>query len=276
MKVKLRKEDITLIELDHPGANDKRYRERRLSIAQKADAFLRNPIHFPRVQYTEREHRTWQTVLKKLSSLHEKHASQIFLEGKRRLNIQVNSVPQLEDLNQKLAVLNNFRLEPIGGLVDSRSFLGKLCTRTMFCTQYVRHHSRPEYTPEPDIIHEVIGHVPTLLHKEFSDFSQRLGEAALRASKRQLALIDSLYWFTIEFGLIRENNSVKALGAGLLSSFGELKHAFSGKPEWREFDVEDVCNTPHVYSEMQKILFVIPSFKILQKEIERFLKSEDL
>jgi phenylalanine-4-hydroxylase len=249
---------------------------RRKAIAHKAERFLENQSAFPRVHYTKRENATWQTVLARLDLLHKRYAAQEYLEGKKKLNLPKNHVPQLNEVGQQLREINNVSVEPIGGLVDTRWFLEKLRNRTMTSTQYIRHHSRPDYTPEPDIIHECIGHLPMFTNKEFVAFSQRLGEAAKQANDKQLQQIERLYWFTMEFGLIREKGKIKAYGAGLLSSFGELPHAFSEDVIIREFTIEEVIRTAYDYSGMQPVLFVIQSFNVLRRESERFLKSEGL
>ena len=100
--------------------------------------------------------------------------------------------------------LRGFRLAPIEGLVEARAFLRQLEKRTMFCTQYVRHDSRPDYTPEPDIIHEATGHIPNLTNEDFADFSQSIGRGARLANEEQMNQLSRLYWFTVEFGLIEE------------------------------------------------------------------------
>ncbi|TSD05844.1 MAG: tyrosine 3-monooxygenase [Parcubacteria group bacterium Greene0714_7] len=270
------KKDITLLSLDHPGANDLTYRKRRKFIADKADAFLENPTLFPRIRYNKKERETWHTVLKNLAPLHAHHASSTYLDAKEKLKLTKQEIPQLYELSERLQKLNNFQVEPIGGLVDVRWFLGSLGRRIMISTQYLRHHSRPDYTPEPDMIHEVVGHIPMFVNQDFAHFSERLGKAALKASKQQLRHIETLYWFTVEFGLIKERGVVKAFGAGLLSSFGEMPHAFSKHVTRKPFSVEEIIKTPYVYTEMQKTLFVIPSFSVLQKETEKFLRREGL
>ncbi|MBI4472223.1 MAG: phenylalanine 4-monooxygenase, partial [Acidobacteria bacterium] len=264
--------DIAILDLDHPGAKDPEYRKRRNYIAEMAK-YYREHGGVPVIEYTDQEHEVWRIVNSRLSVLHEKHASRIYLESKDRLKIPTDHIPQLNDLSGRLEKFHGFRLEAIEGLVDSRSFMGKLAQRVMWCTQYIRHASRPEYTPEPDVVHEVVGHVPTFVDRDFVELSELIGRAALAVSDEQLAEVERVYWYTIEFGLIEERGAVKAYGAGLLSSFGELEAAFSGRVPWKPFVLEEVLNTPYDYSHMQPHFFIVPSFAFLRQEIERLCAS---
>jgi len=264
--------DIAILDLDHPGAKDPVYRKRRNYIAEAAK-YHRENGGIPVIEYSDQEHEVWRIVNSKLSVLHEKHASQVYLDSKDTLKIPTDHIPQLRDLSDRLDTYHRFRLEAIEGLVDSRSFMGKLAQRVMWCTQYIRHASKPEYTPEPDIVHEVVGHVPTFVDRDFVELSEMIGRAALLVNDDHLAEVERVYWYTIEFGLIEERGGVKAYGAGLLSSFGELAAAFSGNVPWKPFVLEDVLQTPYDYSHMQPHFFVVPSFAFLREEMERLFRS---
>ena len=260
-------EDIEELQLDHPGASDHEYRTRRDYIASLSKKFREAGV-ITDVEYNEQEQGIWKHVAAKLEELHQKHASPFYLKAKRDLGISNDRIPQLSEMNRKLKELTNFRLAPIEGLVDTRAFLSWLSWRTMLSTQYIRHHSRPEYTPEPDIVHEAIGHIPMFTNPNFADYSQFIGHGARIATDEQIEELGRLYWFTVEFGLVEHEGDIKAYGAGLLSSFGELEHAFSDEVERRPFDLEEVINTSYDYSEMQQLLFVIPSYAEL-KEVTR-------
>jgi phenylalanine-4-hydroxylase len=265
-------ENINQLHLEHPGANDVEYRQRRDFIASLAKRF-RETGEITDVDYDEREQNVWRIVATRLEELQQKHASKLYLEAKRKLGISNQRIPQLSELNRKLGELSRFRLAPIEGLVETRGFLSWLSWRTMLCTQYIRHHSRPEYTPEPDIVHEAIGHIPMFANPDFADFSQFIGHGARIATDRQLEELGRLYWFTVEFGLIEEAGEIKAFGAGLLSSFGELENAFTDKVERRPFDLQTVVNTPYDYSDMQPILYVIPSYTYLKNATRKYIES---
>lgn len=260
-------EDIEELHLDHPGASDLEYRERRDYIASLSKKFRETGV-ITDVEYNEDEQNIWRHVAARLEELHQKHASAFYLRAKRDLGISNDRIPQLSEMNRRLKELTNFRLAPVEGLVDTRAFLSWLSFRTMLSTQYIRHHSRPEYTPEPDIVHEAIGHIPMFTNPNFADYSQFIGHGARIATDQQIEELGRLYWYTVEFGLVEENGDVKAYGAGLLSSFGELEHAFSDKVERRPFDLEQVINHDFTYSDMQPVLYVIPSYAEL-KEVTR-------
>ena len=265
-------ENINQLHLDHPGANDPAYRDRRNYIASLAKNFRDTGV-ITDVDYTDEEQGVWLSVAGQLEDLHQQRASQFYLDAKRDLGFSNDRIPQLTDMNRRLRELTGFRLAPIEGLVDTRAFLSWLSFRTMLSTQYIRHHSKPEYTPEPDIVHEAIGHIPTFTNKNFADYSQFIGHGARIANDRQLEELGRLYWFTVEFGLKEEDGGIKAYGAGLLSSVGELEHAFGDEVERRPFDFEEVINHDFTYSDLQPVLYVIPSYNYLKEITRKYIES---
>ncbi len=267
--------DITILELDHPGAKDATYRSRRNYLASLAAYHRRHGLEAPWIEYTDEENKTWQVVTDRLGPLHEQFACRVHVEARHRLQIPSDRIPQLRDLSGHLQGFHGFRLRAIEGLIEPRIFLSGLANHIMFCTQYIRHSSRPEYTPEPDIVHEVIGHVPMFADEDFVKLSLLIGQAAAVADPDQITILDRLYWYTLEFGLIEDpGGEVRAYGAGLLSSFGELKNAFTSNVEHRPFNIEEVALTPYKYSDMQPLLFVIPSFAYLCWKVELLLAGK--
>lgn len=271
-------EEITSLTLDHPGANDQQYRARREAICRLAREYraanragFRPPI--PAVTYEPGEVEVWRFVYDQLEEAHELRACSSYLTAKRKLAIERDSIPQLADLDRKLRGFTGFHLAPIEGLVEPRLFLSWLEKRTMLCTQYVRHHSRPDYTPEPDIIHEAIGHIPNFTNADFAAFSQFIGRGARLSNPEQLEHLSRLYWYTVEFGLVEEGSEIKAFGAGLLSSYSELAHAFSNDVERRPFSIDEVIATSYDYSDMQPVLFVIPSYNYLTEATRKFIEG---
>src|SRR5829696_9144845 len=265
-------EDINELHLDHPGANDTEYRKRRDYIASLAKKFRERGV-ITNVDYNEDEQNIWRVVANRLEEIQARRASKFYLQAKKDLGISNDRIPQLTEMNRRLKELSNFRLAPIEGLVETRAFLSWLSWRTMLSTQYIRHHSRPEYTPEPDIVHEAIGHIPMFTNTNFADYSQFIGHGARIATDQQIEELGRLYWFTVEFGLIEEDGETKAYGAGLLSSYGELENAFTDNVERRPFDLKQVISTPYDYSDMQPLLYVIPSYGYLKEVTKSYIES---
>src|SRR3954447_23873627 len=208
---------------DHPGATDPAYRRRRAAIAAVGAAHVAGePI--PDVTYSLEEDAVWARVSYELAEKHRRLACAEYLRGAGDLTLPVERVPQLREVDEHVHALTGFRILPVPGLVPSRTFYAALAARTFLSTQYIRHHSVPFYTPEPDIIHEIVGHANMLASPVFADLYTAAGEASLRAtSDEALAFFSKVFWFTLEFGVVWEHNELRAYGAGLLSSYGEIE-----------------------------------------------------
>ena len=260
---------IVKLDPDHPGFRDRGYRARRNAIAQIAMTYEPgSPI--PSAPYTELEHRVWQTIWRALGPAHREHACAEYLECLERLDFDTDHIPQLDEVSQKVEAISGFRLEPVAGLVEPRVFLESLAQGVFLSTQYIRHHSTPLYTPEPDVAHEIIGHAVTLASKRLAELNRLFGEAVKRTTRTDdFDRLARIYWFTIEFGVLRENGRVKAYGTGLLSSAGEL--AEMHKAELRPLDLEAAAN--HVYdpTHYQSLLFCASSFDEMYGMLRDFL-----
>lgn len=266
--------EISSLPIDHPGAHDPTYRARRNYIAELAAEYRHDPLHLiPDVAYTKEETDVWRHVFTQLEEVQRRRACSFYLQAKQDLGLHADAIPQLDDLSEQLNRCTGFRLAPVEGLVETRAFLTWLEKRTMLCTQYVRHHSRPDYTPEPDIVHEAIGHIPVFTNPDFADFSQLVGYGARIADEQQLIELGRLYWWTVEFGLIEEGSEIKAFGAGLLSSFSELENCFDPRIPKQKFKLKTVINTEFDYSMMQPVLFIIPSYGYLKEVTKKFIGS---
>ncbi len=274
-------ETLPILDLDHPGATDQIYKKRREEIAKLAIDFHKNQngtknnskITIKNANYTKKEHQLWEKIGEKLHVLHKKHACQIYKDAFKKLDISTNKIPEIGEINQKLKQFHNFTIEPIHGLVSTRAFFRKFKDKTMLSTQYIRHHSKPEFTPEPDVVHELIGHIPMFTNKQIVDFCQLVGEASVNATDKELEQLSRLMWFTLEYGLIKENNSIKAFGAGLLGGIQDCQNAFKHDTKKIPFNLNEVINTDYNYSFEQPFFFVLESFEQLVQETKNLIKT---
>lgn len=264
-------DDIVQLDQNHPGFRDPEYRARRNHIAQQALRWRPgDPV--PEVQYTEVEQQVWRTVWEHLAPLHAKHASAEYKACSVQVPFSRQRIPQLKDVNQRLAGTTGYSMVPVAGLVTSRAFLGNLRFDQFLSTQYIRHHTVPLYTPEPDIVHELVGHAATLADEGFAELNRAFGRAADRVSDDVLKQIERVYWYTLEFGVAKEGEALKAYGAGLLSSFGELER-FQTHARLVPLSIEQMTARPYDPTVYQEVLFVAPSFPDAVRTVTRWLDS---
>eukprot|EP00127_Corallochytrium_limacisporum_P001205 Clim_evm40s44 gene=Clim_evmTU40s44 len=264
------------LDADHPGFNDPEYRKRRLEITWNAKNYkYGQPL--PRVEYTEQEKATWREVWTQLTKLYPTHACS---EYNRMLPLLIENcgygpddIPQIADIDQFLHDTTGFRLRPVAGLLSSRDFLNGLAFRTFHSTQYIRHPSKPLYTPEPDVCHELLGHVPLFADPSFADFSQEIGLASLGATDDEIKRLATVYWFTIEFGVCRQHGQIKAYGAGLLSSFGELQYCLTDEPKHKQFVPEVTSLTEYPITSYQPTYFVAESFDDAKEKVRAYART---
>lgn len=258
---------------DHPGIHDPAYLERRARIAE-VGARHRAGDPIPDVHYSAEEDRVWATVSAELAGLHQRFASDEVTRGIERLALPTERVPQLREVDARLRELSGFGIRPVPGLVPSREFYGTLAERTFLSTQYIRHHSVPFYTPEPDIVHEIIGHATMLASPQLADLYQAAGRASLRATTdAALDFFSRVFWFTLEFGVVREHGEVRAYGAGLLSSYGEIQVFHDA--EIRPWDLRAMGTTAYDITQYQPLLFAAESTGHLLDELGAFFDDYD-
>jgi phenylalanine-4-hydroxylase len=258
---------------DHPGFKDAEYRERRNEIAASALAWEPGTDPHP-VAYTDAENEVWRLVSAELAVKHERYAVREFREAKAALALPSDRVPQLAEVTAALKPLTGWEYHPAPGLVDLRDFYGSLAQSVFFSTQYVRHPSQPLYTPEPDIIHEVIGHGNMLGSPRFAALKRAAGEATTRVqTAAALQAIADVFWFTLEFGVMYEEGELRAYGAGILSSYGEIEEFRS--MEIRPLDITAMATVDYDITSYQPVLFGAASFGELEDVVGTFFDTVD-
>ncbi|GAC1428435.1 MAG: hypothetical protein NVSMB68_00430 [Thermoanaerobaculia bacterium] len=271
MKVQPAAPQLVALDADHPGFHDAVYRKRRDEIARAAVEYREgDPV--PHIDYTAAEQQVWADVCRNLAPLHERYACREYLDVSERIALSRTRIPQLREVNATLEPMHGFRMHPVAGLVSAGAFLSRLQEGVFLSTQYMRHHSVPLYTPEPDVVHELIGHAATFGDERFVALNRAFGDATLRArDERSVERIGRMYWYTLEFGVVREKDGLKVYGAGLLSSFGELGR-FETEEPLLPWDVETIANTPYDPTHYQQKLFAAPGFERMFDDVLRWLK----
>jgi len=267
--------DVATVELaaDHPGVSDPEYLARRATIAQVGRQY-RSGQPIPDVSYTPEEDEVWRIVSAELGVKHQRAACAEYRRGAARLHLPDRRVPQLREVSERVEELTGFRIEPVPGLVPTRQFYGALAERRFLSTQYIRHHSVPFYTPEPDIVHEIIGHANMLASPRFADLYERAGAASQRAkSDAALEFFSRVFWFSLEFGVVWEEGELRAYGAGLLSSFGEID--VFRDAEILTFDVGAMGTMGYDIAHYQPVLFAAPSFEQMLTTLGAFFDAYD-
>ncbi|XP_011212893.1 tryptophan 5-hydroxylase 1 [Bactrocera dorsalis] len=265
------------LDADHPGFKDPVYRKRRETFSAIANNY-KSGHAIPRVTYTPEEIKTWGTVFRELHRLYIKHAVPEYMENWPELvkycGYREDNVPQLEDVSNYLKRKTGFQLRPVAGYLSPRDFLSGLAFRVFHCTQYIRHSSDPFYTPEPDCCHELLGHMPLLANPSFAQFSQEIGLASLGAADADIEKLATLYFFTVEFGLCKQqDNTFKVYGAGLLSSIAELQHAIAAKEKIKKFDPEVTCQEECIITSYQNAYYYTDSFEEAKEQMRNFADS---
>ena len=272
--------DVSSLELEpgHPGLGDVYYVRRREQLFDLCRRHRMLRLGPPLIEYTPEETRIWREVSPKLDELHLRHASQLYLDGKRELAITRDEIPQLRTISERLQRETDIHLVPAEGALPYRTFYEYIAERGFPVTQFLRHGSHPEFTPEPDMIHDCLGHVPPLMNQDYAELLTLIGKAASTTTHGEHVLaLKRFSWFSIEFGLIEETGEMKVFGAGILSSTGEIPYSLNSPDVVRRPFVTDVViETDYDPSRMQDHLFIAPSLQFLRRELESLLRRFDL
>jgi phenylalanine-4-hydroxylase len=255
-------EYASIVQTNYPGAHDKNYRARLDKLI--GDSKQAWPM-IPTYEYNEKENATWEMVSKVLTVLQDRYSCKAYLEGRDALDLPADQIPQLDDVSATMEAATGFMLAPVGGLLDKSEFLPMLANKVMRCTPYLRHYDYPFFTPEPDIIHELRGHAPMFMHEPFVELSVGIGNAAAAAveakNEELLDMIGLFYWYTVEYGLIREDGEIKVFGAGNNGGIQDLLRSVDPTIEKKPFSIEAIRELSIDYDAPQEVFFVAESYE---------------
>ena len=219
-------------------------------------------------RYTAAEHEVWDTLFARQAALLPGRVAQPFLDGLDVLRLSKPGIPDFAELNERLMKATGWSVVAVPGLVPDEIFFEHLANRRFVAGRFIREASQLDYLQEPDIFHDVFGHVPLLAHPVFADYMQAYGEGGRRSMRfGAIHKLARLYWYTVEFGLIREGDGLRLYGSGIVSSFGESKFALDDpSPNRLGFDLLRVMRTKYRIDDYQQAYFVIDSFEDLLRQ----------
>ena len=222
-----------------------------------------------RITYSTEETSVWRDLYSAQMDRLQHFACRAYLEGQDKLGFSANAIPQVSDVDARLAQLTGAGVEPVAAIIPQAQFSGLLRARRFPVATFIRRREDIDYIEEPDIFHEVFGHCPMLTDPHVCDFFERFGTLALAVDKRHIKRLFRLFWFSVEFGLIREDGQLKAFGAGIMSSPAEAEHAANGHAAILPFDPLTVLRTPYRIDILQPVYFVIDSFEALAASLDQ-------
>jgi len=214
--------------------------------------------------YSAEQHQVWHELVRRRRPQIDSHACREYLDGYQVIGLRDNRLPDLAAISALLGPRTGWSTTPVSGFLPAEAFFEMLAARMFPTTTWLRGRDSLEYTPEPDIFHDVFGHVPMHAHRVFADFLQHYGSVCARINDQDLLeRLGRLFWYTVEFGLIRQDGEIKVYGSGVISSHRECSNVIEGGCEIRSFNLEEVLRTPVRVDRIHKLLFAIESFEQL-------------
>jgi phenylalanine-4-hydroxylase len=211
--------------------------------------------------YTPEQHAVWEELVRRRRPQLESHACREYLEGFEIIGLRDDRLPNLSAISSRLKPRTGWSTTPVTGFLPAEAFFEMLAARMFPTTTWLRDRNSLEYIPEPDIFHDVFGHVPMHAHRVFADFLQHYGSVCANIKDADvLERLGRLFWYTVEFGLIRQDGQIKVYGSGVISSHGECTNVIDGGCEVRDFKLDEVLSTPVKVDEIHRLLFAIESF----------------
>lgn len=234
--------------------------------------FIRQDV----TRYDAEAHDVWRILFARRMATLEHTAAEVFLTGMDRIGLAPDRVPDLAEVNRRLDASTGWNAVGVGGFIPAAQFFRCLAHRRFPTTLIVRPRAQLDYLPEPDIFHDVFGHVPLHAHPVFADFLQRFGALAADArTAEETTQMARLFWFTVEFGLIRERGATRIYGSGLISSHGDAANALGDRCERRPFTLDAVIGQPFAIDRMQDVLFVVERFDQLFEAVDTLARRRE-
>lgn len=221
------------------------------------------------VHYSNEEHRVWQILYERQMKIIPGRACNEFLQGLQNLNLSTDTIPQLPDVSRKLKALTGWEVAPVSALISAREFFELLAQRQFPAATFIRCEEEIDYVKEPDIFHEIFGHCPMLTNPIYAEFVYKYACKVLSLSEDKWPLLQRLFWFTVEFGLIKTSQGLRAYGGGILSSISETAYSVESDLAMRVmFEPLVAFRTPYRIDMLQPIYFVVDDYQVLYEFVE--------
>ena len=227
------------------------------------------------IPYTDDENAIWKTLFERQMKILEGRACREFIEGLKLLNLSSDRIPQPDEVSKALRRATGWSVEPVEAVIPADEFFTLLANKKFPAASFIRHLEDLDYIEEPDIFHELFGHCPLITLQPYADFLEAYGKMALKSDPKDLKYLFRLFWFTIEFGLIKTDEGVRIFGGGILSSYQETLEALE-KPEesFEDFDIDTALRTPYRIDMVQPQYFVIEGYETLYDILKEDLTKQ--
>ncbi|MGE5812670.1 MAG: phenylalanine 4-monooxygenase [Ignavibacteria bacterium] len=226
--------------------------------------------------YPESDQESWRFLFERQMKFLPGRACDEYLNGSKKLNFTPGRIPALKDLSRIFFNTTGWKIARVPGLIHEENFFELLRRKVFPSTDYIRSKEELDYTPAPDLFHDMFGHMPLLTNMNFASFYQKFGEVAMKAKGIQRKYLETFHWFTVEFGLIRQQDGMRIYGAGIISSLGEVQHALSDKVEVKDFNPDGIVKQDYDVWHLQPVLFAIESFDQLEQGFNEWTIKQGL
>lgn len=229
------------------------------------------------VLWSNIENETWNKLITRQNEIIKGRACREFIDGQKALGLSLDRVPDLSYVNKKLSDATGWAVEPVPAVIQPKEFFTLLSNKKFPAATFIRTPEELDYLQEPDIFHEIYGHTPLLTNDAYANYMEKFGKLALSVDSKDRKRLFRLFWFTIEFGLVKTDEGLRAYGGGILSSIGETQYCLTETPKKQPFSILDALRTPYRIDIMQPLYFVLESiddlFTILDQDILKIMEE---